>query len=984
MRRLLPLALLAAFGLAACTTATADDGPATASAEPALEAAAVAEGPAPVAQLARSVDIPYEQFTLDNGLRVVVHEDHKAPVVAVSVWYHVGSKDEPAGKTGFAHLFEHLMFNGSENAPGDFFAPLQQVGATDFNGTTWFDRTNYFETVPTPALDLALFLESDRMGHLLKAVTQQNLTNQIGVVQNEKRQGDNEPYGLVEYKQLEALFPKGHPYYHSTIGSMSDLTGASLEDVKNWFRQRYGPNNAVLVLAGDVDVPTARRLVEKYFGDIPRGPNVTAMAADVPTLPAPKSEVIHDRVANTRLYRMWAVPGLTHQDTVPLDIAASVLGGLSSSRLDNALVRGEKIAVNVTAGVQAFERVSLFEVTADVKEGVDPALVGRRLDEIIADFLKNGPTADEVQRVATREVAGRISGLESVGGFGGKAVALAEGALYAKDASFYKKQLQAYASATPERVREATQKWLSRPVYALTVAPGEREPYEEAKGAGARAGTAASHAPAYYRRPTADEKPLAPKPAALAAEPSGAGSAARPAGVDRSKFPEVGDVPNIDFPDLQRTRLSNGMEVVYAQRTGAPVTRLAMSFDAGNAADPHNALGTQSLMLALLDEGTKTRNSIEIAEEQERLGATIGTGASMDRTTISLFALSPNLRPSLGLLSDIVRNPAFDPAEVERLRGQQLARIKQEMTQPQGLAVRTLPGALYGPNHPYGIPFTGLGDPAAVKAVTRDALIAFHQSWVRPDNGKILVVSDRPLGEVKALLESAFGDWAPPAAPKGTKNLVAATPPPRARILLVDRPQSPQSVILGAMLLPYTGAQPIEPLIVANDVLGGTFLSRLNMDLRETKGWSYGVNGRVNRLLGTVPYIVSAPVQANQTGPSLAALQADMREFLTTKGIMPEEMERTINNRIRNLAGNFETSDDVLGGMQTIDLFGFADNYYETLADRYRAMTPAELDKAARAVIDPSKFLWVVVGDAAKIRPQLDKLGLPIEVVVPR
>jgi predicted Zn-dependent peptidase len=985
MRRLLlPLALFSAFAVAGCASTDSDEVASVSDAPPAPAAAEAAPaGPVPVAQLVRQVDIPHQQFTLDNGLKVIVHEDHKAPVVAVSVWYHVGSKDEPAGKTGFAHLFEHLMFNGSENAPGDFFAPLQQVGATDFNGTTWFDRTNYFETVPTPALDLALFLESDRMGHLLKAVTQENLTNQIGVVQNEKRQGDNQPYGLVEYKQLEALFPKGHPYYHSTIGSMADLTGASLEDVKNWFRQRYGPNNAVLVLAGDVDVPTARRLVEKYFGDIPRGPGVTPMAADVPTLPAPKSETMHDRVATTRLYRMWAVPGLTDEDTVPLDVAASVLGGLSSSRLDNALVRKEKIAVGVTAGIQPFERVSLFEVTADVKPGVDAALVAKRLDEIIADFVRNGPTADEVQRVATREVAGRIGGLESVGGFGGKAVALAEGALYAGDADFYKKQLQAYASATPEQVRAVARKWLSRPVYALTVAPGEREPYEEAAGQGSRAGTAASHAPAYYRPPAADEQPLAPKPAALADAQSGAGSASR-SGVDRSKFPPVGDVANIDFPDIQRARLSNGIELVYARRTAVPVTRVSVSFDAGNAADPKSALGTEALALSLLDEGTKTRNSIQIAEEQERLGASIGAGASMDRTTVGLSALTPNLAPSLDLLADIIRNPAFDPAEVERLRAQQLARIADEMTQPQGLALRTLPAALFGPGHPYGIPFTGTGDAKAVQSVSRDDLVAFHETWLRPDNAKIFVVSDRPLAEVQPLIERSFGDWAPPTRAKGVKNLTAATAPAKARILLVDRPQSPQSIIMGGLLLPYTGAQPIEPLIVSNDVLGGTFLSRLNMDLRETKGWSYGVNGRVNRLVGTVPYIISAPVQANQTGPSLAALQSDMREFLTKKGVMAEELERTINNRIRNLAGNFETSDDVLSGMQTIDLLGFPEDYYETIADRYRSMTAAELDQAARKVIDPSKFVWVVVGDAAKIRPQLDKLGMPIELVQPR
>src|SRR5688572_11178269 len=383
------LALAAGFSLAACTT-TADENAETTSLAPVAGAAATID-PA-VQQLLDRVNIPYETFTLDNGLRVVVHEDRKAPVVAVSVWYNVGSKDEPAGRTGFAHLFEHLMFNGSENAPGDYFAPLREIGATDFNGTTWFDRTNYFQTVPRPALDRALYLESDRMGYLLGAITQENLTNQIGVVQNEKRQGDNEPYGLVEYAQLEALFPEGHPYRHSTIGSMADLDSASLDDVKQWFRDKYGPNNSVLVLAGDVSAAEARPLVEKYFGDIPRGPVNTPAAAPVPTLADPKRQVMTDRVAQSRIYRNWVVPGLLDPDMVQLDVAGGVLGGLASSRLDNILVRQEQSAVRVSAGIQPFHRVSLFEVTVDVKPGVDPATVEQRLDAILADYIANGPT----------------------------------------------------------------------------------------------------------------------------------------------------------------------------------------------------------------------------------------------------------------------------------------------------------------------------------------------------------------------------------------------------------------------------------------------------------------------------------------------------------------------------------------------------------------------------------------------------------------
>jgi zinc protease len=921
--------------------------------------AVIAAGPAapaavPVATLVRQVDIPQQSFTLPNGLRVYVHTDRKAPIVAVSVWYHVGSKDEPAGKTGFAHLFEHLMFNGSENAPGDFFEPLQQVGATDFNGTTWFDRTNYFETVPTPALERTLFLEADRMGHLLGAMDQEKLDNQRGVVQNEKRQGDNQPYGLVEYAQLQALFPEGHPYRHSTIGSMADLDKASLDDVKQWFRDRYGPNNSVLVLAGDVDVPTAKRLVTKYFGDIKRGPAVVPAKAVVPTLAAPKSEVLKDAVATTRISRLWTVPGVTDPDSVSLDMAAAVLGGLSSSRLDNALVRGERVAVSVSASVQAYERVGMFEVTADVRPGVDPKLVAQRLDAIVADFLKTGPTADEVQRAAMREVSGRIRGLESVGGFGGKATAIAEGALYAGDPEFYKKQLAAYAAATPAQIRAAAAKWLSRPVYALTVEPGARSPYEEAKAGvpGAQAG-----AP-----PPADPTPSSPAKAAAIA----------------SKLPAVGTFADLKFPAVSHFKLSNGVDVAYAQRTAVPLTRVVASFDAGNAADPKDKLGLQSFMLSLMDEGTATRSSIQIAEEQERLGASIGAGASMDRTTVNLSALSANLAPSLGLFSDILRNPTFAPAEVERVRAQRLAGIAAEMTEPSAIALRTLPPLLYGVGHPYGIPFTGTGDPAVVARVGRDDMVAFQRNWLRPDNLQMFVVSDLSADQVRAQLESQLGNWQASGA-KGTKNLDAPIPAARSRIVLIDRPGSPQSVILAGQVLPVTGDQEVIALLAANDVLGGNFLSRLNLDLREKKGWSYGVSSSFNRVLGRVPYIVSAPVQADSTGPAIAALRDDMRTFLKTKGVTPAELELTINGSVRELPGSYETGAQVLSGMQRNALYQRPDDYYDTLADRYRALTASQLDAAARAVIDPDKLLWVVVGDAAKVRPQLDALKLPVE-----
>ncbi len=910
--------------------------------------AAQQQAPAPVATLVKAVDIPYQSFTLPNGLRVIVHTDRKAPIVAVSVWYDVGAKHEPKGKTGFAHLFEHLMFNGSENAPNDFFEPLKQVGATDFNGTTNQDRTNYFETVPTAALDRALFLESDRMGYLLGAVTQAKLDEQRGVVQNEKRQGDNQPYGLVDYKVTAGLLPESHPYGHDTIGSMADLDAATLDTVKDWFRSHYAPNNAVLVLAGDIDLPTARRLVTKYFGGIPAGPKTAPAVAPVVTLTAPKVETMKDRVAQVMIARTWTVPGLNDPQTRALDVAAGVLGGLSSSRLNTILVKQEKLAVSASAYNWSSAQIGQFGIRVLVRPGVDPALVTKRIDQIVADFLRTGPTADEVRRVATTETAGRIRGLESVGGFGGKAVALAQGALFSNDPGFYKKELEQLAAQTPASVKAAADQWLSKPSYTLTVVPGPRDAYEEAK---------------------------VPPKAEVATAPE------TPVKGTRGELPAMGEVGTLRFPAIERSRLANGIELIYAQRTAVPVTQLALSFDAGVAADVPTRLGTQQLALNMLDEGTKTLNSVQIAETRERLGANIDSGFNGDRTQIGLGVPSANLAPALALFADIVRNPAFDEAEVTRVRTQQLAQIGQELTNPSGLASRVMPPLLYGAESPYSRQ-RGAGDPQAVAALTRADLVAFQQAWLRPDKAKIFVVSDRPLAEVKAALERTLGDWRAPATPAGVKRFPAAgSDAASPRIVLVDRPDSPQSVIVGGIPTMLTGTENMLPVETANDALGGSFLSRMNMDLRESKHWSYGVRGGFRTLEFAAPYSLSAPVQADQTGPSIAALRSDIAGFLGAKPMTQVEFDRAIQGGIRSLSGNFETSGAVLSAMQANDLFKRPDNYYSTITARYRALTLPELNQAISRAIDPAKAIWVVVGNAATVKPQLDAIGLPVEVV---
>lgn len=927
-------------------------------AAPALADNPATSRPAPVSDLVDAVNIPYDEFTLENGLKVLVHTDRKAPIVAVSIWYGVGSKHEPKGKTGYAHLFEHIMFNGSENAPGDFFEPLRQIGATDLNGTTWLDRTNYFQTVPKSALDVALFLESDRMGHLLGAVTQEKLDNQIGVVSNEKRQGDNRPYGLVGYRQTELLFPDPHPYGHSTIGSLKDLEAASLDDMKQWFIDHYGPNNSILVLAGDIDAATAKPMVNKWFGAIPRGKSIPEINPELPTLKAPVYDVMKDKVATTRIYRNWMVPGLNDPDYTPLDVGMTVLGGLASSRLDNIMVRDEKNAVAVQAWVLPFVHGSLVNIQADVKPGEDADLVAKRLDEIIADFIQNGPTEDEVQRVATRNASSRIVGLEQVGGFGGKAVALAQGELYSDNPSHYKDELKRLASTTPEQVKAAMQKWLTRPVVGIRVVPGEREAYEEvASGEGTRTGVLT--APAFYMQ---DDR--LPPPSAAP---------------DRSSLPPVGEIPNVDFPDVETATLSNGIKVYFAERDAVPMTRVTLSFDAGSTADPKAKIGLQNLVTSAMEEGTATLNSVEIAEQQERLGANISIGGGRDTTTVSLSAVNPNLDASLDLMADIVKNPAFKPDDVERIRTLQLTSIEAANNNPRAIASRELPPLIFGESHPYGRGLSGDGTKETVSAITRDDLVNFHQGWLRPENATIFAVGRIGKDTLIEKLEMRFGNWAGKGTPAPAKNYDAEIPEGKGKIVVFHRPNAPQSLILAGQVLPMKGTDDLLKLNAANEVLGGSFLSRINMDLRETKGWSYGTRNSVLRGKDRIAYTMRAPVQTNQTGPAVAAILAQVEGFLGDNGVTEAELERTVNGNVRQLPGQFERSTRVLGQMQGDVQYDRPSNYAETVASKYGSLTAGDLNQAMADAIDPKKFTWVIVGDTVKIKSQLEALNMPIE-----
>ena len=942
MRRFFATAALP-FALLAC--APAQTGVATA---PAPE-------PAPLSELVEEVDIPYETFTLPNGLTTIVHTDRKAPLVGVTVYYRVGSKHEPRGRTGFAHLFEHLMFGGSENVE-NFDIPLEAAGSTSTNGSTWYDRTNYIETVPTGALDLALFMESDRMGYLLGAVTQDKLDKQRGVVQNEKRQGDNQPYGLVEYKLSDGLLPVGHPYRHSTIGSMADLQAASLADVRQWFTDNYAPNNVVLALAGDIDAATARPIVERWFGDIPRGPDVREVAAVPVTLTAPVREEMTDQVPVTRVIRAWTGPELTSPDAVPLAVGLHVLGGLASSRLDNVLVRGEQLAVSVTASAQQHEQINFLQAQMDVKPGVDAALAEKRFNEVIAELVAEGPTEDELRRAATQFVSSQIGSLEVVGGFSGKGATLAEGLLYAGDPANYKKELEKLAALTPAQVRDALQRWLGRPSYTLAVVPGERTEDGALMGGWGDEGSV----------PPPEPDAKAPIEVSRTAPPRQA--------------PPVAPVQELTFPAVEHAKLSNGIEVALARRTAIPKISLALTFDAGTAADGAARAGTQSLMMELLQEGTETRSALDIAVEQERLGASISTGTSTDTSSVSLTALTANLVPSLELLADIARNPAFDPAEVARVKDQRLAEIAQERANPSGLANRALGPLVYGEAHPYGS-VGASGEPAVIEALTPEQLAGEHGKWLRPDTATVTVVGDITMAELLPALERTFGDWAAPAGPKPVKNLAVATPPPARKLVVIDRPNSPQSVLLLARVLPLTGTQQgMEALDLANEVIGAGFLSRLNTNLREEKGWTYGISSSLSGVVGPRRLAVFTPVQSDRTADSIRLILEEMEAFAAGgRGVDETELQRVTDGNIRALPNSFQTNGQVLGALVTNQLLGRPDDYQSRLPEIYRAIGAREIDAAAGQYLSPENLAIIVVGDRKQIDEQLKTLNLPIE-----
>lgn len=866
--------------------------------------------------------IAHKKFVLPNGLTLIVHEDKSVPIVGVNMWYHVGSRNEKRGKTGFAHLFEHFFFNGSENYPFGFREAMDDLGANNRNGTTNTDRTNFFEDVPVSALERTLYLEADRMGFLAGNISKEMLERERGVVQNEKRQGENAPYGKVWSEIAAKLYPYSHPYSWSTIGSMEDLNAASLDDIKEWYRTYYGPNNAVISLSGDITPERALELVTKYFGGIAPGPPLPRTETWIPTLDRNLRDEMEDRVPQARIYRAYHAPAWRDLELQNLFLFADILSGSKSSYLDRRLVYEKEMATNINSTVFDSELGSMFTITATVKPGVNPADVEREMDSVINEVLTKGFSEEELKRVQNRNLADFLRGTERLGGFGGRSDILAESMTYGGAPDFYLKRLEAMATAKPDDVKASANKWLKANHYTMLVKP--------------------------FPKLNAGKTDF-----------------------DRKKLPDLSNPPEIKFPEIQRAKLKNGLNVVLLERHSTPIVNIALAVDAGASSDTTAKAGAATLALDLMDEGTKTRNLFQITDQLDNLGARLSTGSSLDMSFVRLQSTAQNLRPSLEIMSDVVLNPSFPADQFDIQKQTRLAQIGQEKANANALAQRILPAIIYGENHAYGKPISGFE--TSVQSVTREDLVKWHADWFKPSSATIIVTGDTTLDKLVPMLEETFGGWKQGAAPK--KNLTTVSKTAGKKIYLIDKPDAPQSTIVAAHISETSGQAEdlaVEPVMTN---FGGMATSRLNRNLRLDKHWSYGAGGGLSNVRGQRSFSVVTAVQTDKTKESMAEIIKEIRDIAGNRPITGEEFTSIMRGMNSKLPARFETLSSLENAAISQINLGLSPDFWAKYATNLRGLTESQLSDAAKKFVRPDEIIWIVVGDIRKIENGIGELG---------
>ena len=874
------------------------------------------------------VTISFEKHTLSNGLDVILHEDHNIPVVAVNVWYHVGSKDEEIGRTGFAHLFEHVMFEGSKHHNSSHFDPLQKAGA-NLNGSTTPDRTNYWEDVPTNYLDLALWLESDRMGFLLDALDQQRLDIQRDVVKNERRQSyENRPYGMAHWHLQEALYPMPHPYHWMTIGSQEDLDAADLDDIKNFFKRFYTPSNASLAIAGDIDMGQALEMVNHYFGDLPPGEPVPRKGRHDSSLRGRIELEMRDSVTLPRAYIAWPTPPEGDIDDAPLEIYQAIMSDGLTSRLHKSLVYEKQIAQSANMRYHSSEIAGQCILSVTAAEGHELDEVEAAADAEMEMLLREPPTDEEITRVKNRIEASHFRQLARIGGFGGRADQLNHYSVFSADPDLINTSLDKYMSVTREDVMRVAESVLGENQVRLRVLP----------------------------EPTLSSATVT---------------------IDRTVMPPPKSEPVFNPPTPTRTKLSNGMGISVIEQRGMPIVAFGVLMDAGASRDPENLPGLAGFTAQMLPEGTTTKTSQEIAQAFEFIGSRISADGRREYTLLSAETLTKHWPTGLELTADLVLNPNFPDHEIERVRREHLTELRRGKDEPNAVAEQLMAGLVFQSSSGYGHPLSGTEK--SIAALTRDDIVSQFSRDYTPANANLIVVGDVSIDEVAKRAEAVFGRWK--GGPSANGRSVVEPSDGTATIYLVDRPGAPQSVIRAL----NTTIPRLHPdylgLTLMNYAFGGQFSARLNQNLRQEKGYSYGYQSHVQWFRSSSLMLAGGSVQTEVTKESVFETLKEYNEVRGSRPISEEELENAKASVLRSFPANFERPGAIMGQVLQMVQFGLPDDYLQTVRANVEAVTLDDVHRITQELVRPDQLKILVVGDRQLIETGLRQLDLPTVVL---
>jgi zinc protease len=899
--------------------------------------------------------LAYEKYKLSNGLEVILLEDHRLPLVAVDLWYHVGPMKEKAGRTGFAHLFEHMMFEGSKHVGEKaHFKYLEASGASDINGSTDFDRTNYYETLPANQLELALWLESDRMGFLLDTLDRTKLANQRDVVRNERRQSvEGSPYGVAEEELYHNLFPKDHPYYASVIGSHADIEAARLEDVRDFFKQYYTPTNSTVVIVGDFNKANTKSMVEKYFGSFPSGPKVDAVNVKTPAITSERRQTVTDTVQLPKVLMGWLTPNAFAEGDAELELTAQILGGGKSSRLYRKLVYEQQIAQEATCYHQSLALGSPFACEIIAKPNVKPEDIEKAASAEIDALAASGPTAAELERARNTLEANKIRNLERLGGSGGKADMLNYYNQYLGDPGFLPKDIARYDAVTTASIQKYAKSTLGHNQrVVINCLPGKK---------------VVNDVPRSPENTDADVK-IVPEHTAQF----------ETAETWRATAPKPGPQPKLELPVPTELSLDNGLKVFLVEDHSLPLVAIRFEALGGAEANSANKPGIADFTTAMLTEGTDSRTAPQIADDTDRIGATLQPATTYDSASISVNVLSNNAAPALDLVSDLVLHPVFKTEEIERVRKQRQTGLLQLRDDPIQLAIQVGSRALFGSNSPYG--FVELGTAESLRSATREDLANFWKTHYTPETSALIFAGDITAAQARDMAKRYFGGWSGSGKPSESPAAISV---PSRKIVLVDQPGAPQSVILAFGVGLPRSSPDYAPVTVMNTMLGGLFSARINMNLREKNGFTYGAFSQYTFRRGTGPFLAGAQVRSDVTAPAVHELFNELGR-IRTEPLSTEELRMAKDSVIRSLPGDFESIGQVARGTGSLWLYHLPLDYNRKLPAMIEAVTAEDTSRVANQYVHPENFLLVTIGDRSKVEAGLQDLKLgPIELWSP-